>query len=828
LVASGSHTCTVSTAGGVKCWGDNFSGQLGNGTTKDSTSPVAVSGLASGVATIAAGNSHTCAVLTTGTAKCWGYNGAGGPSAGGGLGNGTSKNASKPVTVSGLTGASTITAGYEHTCAALTNGTVKCWGTNSSGQLGNGSTASRATKPVVVSGLTGVVAVSAGFDHNCALLGDGSVKCWGSNSYGQLGNKSTASYSRKPVTVFGLSGAVAVTAGGDHSCALLGSGAVKCWGDNFFGQLGNNTLVDKNAPVTVSGLSGVASVVAGYGHTCARLSAGGMKCWGDNASGELGNGTYTISKVAVTVKSVSGVKAIAAGDGHTCALLATGSVKCWGYNQYGAVGTGKSAGSTVPVAVEGLPGGAGGAASNLSVGGYDACAVTTAHTVRCWGSNDFGELGNGSFTYSPVPKTVPGITNATQVSAGLGDFQYRAEHTCALLTTHQIKCWGDNAFGSLGNGSTSTSTTPVLVSGIADATAVSAGWVHTCAIVTGGAVKCWGDNSVGQLGDGTTTQANTPVLVSGITGATAISAGFDHTCAITNHDKVTCWGRNDVGQLGDGTNVDSSTPVILASSATDPIANAISLNAGNRYTCVVISGGAAACWGANSSGQLGNGSTNDATVPTWVAGDDNYSSISAGLDHTCAVSATTATVCWGLGAKGELGNGKVTTFTSPINTKVTGLSNVAAVDAGINQSCAMLTTGKVLCWGDNANGELGNGAVAVRTASAVAHLGVVRLPTAAVTVPWAPAAPKGVAGIHKVTLTWSAASNGGKPITDYVVQYSTNKGTSWKTFADGVHSTTGAVVTGLATGKAYVFRVLAKSAAGTGAPGAKSTAIKPK
>jgi len=313
--AGNSHTCAVTTGGGAKCWGWNEYGQLGIGTTANSSVPANVTGLTSGVAAVSAGGlSHTCALTTGGGVKCWGDNTSGQ------LGNGSTTGpelcsfspcSRTAVDVTGLTsGVATVSAGEYHTCALTTGGGVKCWGGNYFGQLGNGTTTSSST-PVDVTGLTsGVAAISAGRLHTCALTTGGGVKCWGQNSDGQLGNGTTTgpelcsgyACSRTPADVTGLtSGVAAASAGAIDTCALTTVGGVKCWGDNFYGQLGNGTTADSSTPVDVTGLtSGVAAVSTGGAgnapagdHACAVTTAGGVKCWGWNGRGQLGNDTTT-------------------------------------------------------------------------------------------------------------------------------------------------------------------------------------------------------------------------------------------------------------------------------------------------------------------------------------------------------------------------------------------------------------------------------------------------------------------------------------------------------------------------------------------------------
>ncbi|MBI3732089.1 MAG: PKD domain-containing protein, partial [Chloroflexi bacterium] len=335
--ADGYHTCVLTTGGGVKCWGYNFDGELGDGTTTNRTTPVDVSGLTSDVIAIAAGGSHTCALTTGGGVKCWGYNGYGE------LGDGTTTQRLTAVDVVGLTsGVSAIAGGGYHTCALTTGGGVKCWGYNGNGELGDGTTTNRST-PVDVSGLTsGVVAIATGYFHTCALITSGGVKCWGYNFDGELGD-GTTTQRLTAVDVSGLtSGASAIAAGSWHTCALTTSGGVKCWGYNGNGELGDGTTANRSTLVDVSGLtSAVIAIATGGYHTCALTTGGGVKCWGYNYYGELGDGTTTQRTIPVGVSGLtSGVSVIAAGWHHTCALTTGGGVKCWGANYDGQLGDG--------------------------------------------------------------------------------------------------------------------------------------------------------------------------------------------------------------------------------------------------------------------------------------------------------------------------------------------------------------------------------------------------------------------------------------------------------------------------------------------------------
>ncbi len=642
----------------------------------------------------AVGAHHACAIKG-GEVFCWGTNYAGQLGFGAGL-----QESLRPVKVAGISGASKIVAGHAHTCALLETQAVKCWGINQEGELGTGSAAWASFTPVDVTGLSAdIVDIEAGWQHTCALNGAGTIQCWGLNAWGQLGD-GTTTQSSTPVEVINLpKPALKISAGEQHTCAVLSTGAAYCWGGNWAGQLGDGTYNNSATPIAVTGLSsGIQVIAAGHSHTCAS-SGSGAKCWGRNDEGQLGDGTHNFQTSPVDVISFSdGVTAVSAGLNFTCALTGQGGVMCWGRNGEGQLGDGTLVDRTAPVATSGLSSGV----KAISSRQRNTCAALADGNFKCWGMDENAQAGNGT----PSRLLVPG--NPVSFSGTVKDISAGPNNTCLVTTDNKAYCWGYNLWGQLGDSTQVNRTSPTQVLRLATIAAVTNGADHSCALDDAGGAWCWGLNWTGQLGDGTRVHNFAPIQVIGLTsGITKIHAGENHTCAVTNTGGVKCWGSNWAGQLGNNTQAAQDIPVDVSGLSS----GVLDVQAGGGHTCALLSGGSVQCWGSNDFGQLGNGATTASLVPVTVLELTNVKAISVGAIHTCALTEAGGIKCWGSNNDGELGDGTFVDRLTP--TDVSGLtSGVAKISTNGWHTCAILTNGELQCWGYNTAGQVGSGNIA--------------------------------------------------------------------------------------------------------------------
>jgi alpha-tubulin suppressor-like RCC1 family protein len=607
--------------------------------------------------------------------------------------------------------AAMVTAGDGFSCGLMPDQSVWCWGRNTTGQLGNGSDTDSLV-PVPVSTLPAATGISAGHDHVCAVNQGGQVWCWGSDAFGELGDGTASVQSEFPELVLGVT-ATQVSAGDGDTCAVTVAQTVDCWGDNNYGELGDGSTADASTPQPVTGLTGVVQVAVGYFHACALTVSGAVWCWGDNSGGDLGDGKKGGSDIPVLAHLENAVS-IAAGDSDSCAIISGGDLVCWGGNAVGQLGTGNTLKHTTPAQVIGVTSGA----EQVTLGEDFGCAIlnVAGPAAFCWGdSGGYGKLGNGQFSADiPAPVQVFGLsTSPAGLPTGPAQLSAGTNHACVLLLSGPVDCWGEGVYGATGDGSTLNRAIPAPVIGLPSASvySVSAGTVTGCAVTTGLTALCWGQDT----GDGSPLAAihTSAVAVVGLpaAGVSQVSAAFGGCAVVLNGGLATgadCWGDNSSGELGNNTTTDATKPVKVKS-----LSAVQSVTTGGRSACAVAHKGEVLCWGSNSNGQLGDGTTTDRHTPVAVTGlPGPAAQVEAGGRHTCALITDGTVWCWGKGGNGELGNGSASDSATPV--EVTGLANAVQIAIGGtlisgNSSCALTGAGQVFCWGWNASGQLGDG-----------------------------------------------------------------------------------------------------------------------
>ena len=358
-----------------------------------------------------------------------------------------------------------------------------------------------------------------------------------------------------------------ISSGGASSCAVINYSIFKCWGNNFFGQLGLNgrsplSLSIPTTTVNINNILNIDSIASSISHTCVSVS-GAVSCWGKSDVGQLGNGVIGLYSVSpVFVQNINNATQVSVNISRSCALLLDSTVKCWGSGWKGSLGNGSTTDSSIPVAVSDINN-----AINISVGPSTSCATLSTGEIKCWGDNFYSQLSTSS-SYSAIPVLISSINNAVSVSVGFS-------HVCAIINDGTVKCWGDGSRGQIGNGAYNNSS-PTLVSNINNAIAISSGSNHNCALLSNNNVKCWGSNNSGQLGYGGTEQnSNIPKDVN-INNVTSIVSGEDYTCANLSTRDIKCWGNGSYGQLGNGTTTSSYIPSLVYLYPVESISNSTS------------------------------------------------------------------------------------------------------------------------------------------------------------------------------------------------------------------------------------------------------------
>jgi alpha-tubulin suppressor-like RCC1 family protein len=620
---------------------------------------------------------------------------------------------SDSVAVAGVPGflAVAIAAGYHHSHAILQDGSLWSWGTNTSGALGDGTNRPMSNVAVQVD-LAGASALAAGRGHVLALMPDGSVWSWGDNSSGQLGIGSNQP-SPSPVPVPGLTNVVQVVAGDYFSVALLGDGTVRAWG-----QSQGPGPSDPTSPVPVPGLANVIRLAAGREFAFAVRADRTVWGWGANNQGQLGIGSQVPAFVATPgqIPNLNEVASLAAGDGHSLALRTDGTVWGWGRNFSGQLGLGNNTDVFNPVKITALAGITAISASILS-----SVAVRSDGTVLAWGDNAFGQNGSGPTGTNMnvnVPTPVPGLAGIVAVASGL-------YHNLAQDSEGNVWAWGLDSEGQLGSGTGAIQNVPVQTSNLTAVTAVAGGFRHSLALRTDGTVWGFGNNTEGELGNAQpTTTSNFRIQVSGLPAppdVTAVAAGGIAPGVITTQGPFsvflrsngTVWtcGTNMAGQLGNNNSgvVKSSTPgqVVTLTGATTAT-KITAIEAGGAHTLAIAQSGIVWAWGSNGLGQLGNNSTAASSyAPVQVSGLANVVAVSAGSNHSLAVRSDGSVVAWGSNSSNELGNSGAGSLSRvPVPTGIT--AGAVAVAAGHTKSFVLLGDGTVWAWGTGFLGDAAN------------------------------------------------------------------------------------------------------------------------
>ena len=485
-------------------------------------------------------------------------------------------------------------------------------------------------------------------------------------------------------------------------CAVI-NGKVQC-----LGSYGNKVIGDGTTEATAfatqigSLTSKGTSVTTGHFNSCAVVD-GSVYCWGTNYAGFLGNGGTSDSTSPVVIPTLTGAKMVRAGQQHTCAIFGEG-VKCWGQNFYGMRGNGTTGGSNSPEDVVGLTSGV----YRIGSGDFFSCALTYAGAVSCWGLNGsdvtLGLSSSTSTSLTPVP--------ITGLESGVTGLAVGRTTACAILNGG-AKCWGRGLEGQLGQGAQANSQTIVDVTGLTTGvTDISLGDRHGCA-VKGGEVYCWGQDRSGNLGTGTIDQSvrTTATKIPSFTGIKRVFAGGDNTCAVDGSNVVTCWGNNFQGQLGLGVPGYLSVPQAMSGF----LLGVTGLGMGTSTNCAILSDGRTQCWGAGKSGTIGDAAARDQSVPTLTNNiPSGATAVSVGDSSACAV-VSGGLKCWGANTGGELGIGNQNQTNVPVDVPglTSGVTGVALAHRD-TRTCAIVSGG-VECWGSGGNGKLGNGDVSGTT-----------------------------------------------------------------------------------------------------------------
>ena len=539
------------------------------------------------------------------------------------------------------------------------------------------------------------VRIAAGNNHSLLIKEDSSLWSWGDNFYGQLGD-GTKIDRAAPVKV-AAAGAIADVAGGSsHSVAVRSDGTVLAWGANDRGQIGDGTDKTRSLPIVITGVSPAGKGAAvGLDHSLVLKVDGGVAAWGANDLGQLGNGNTTDGSRPSNVVGLTSVKAIAAGYNHSMAVRTDGTLWTWGWNADGQLGDGTTTNRLIAAPVRGFTTGVIAAA-----GGYaHSLALLSDGRVWTWGRNEDGQLGTGSTAARSLPSQIQGLTDIVAIAAGFS-------FSVALRRDGTVFVWGYNRSGELGLGTTTGVLVPTPVTAITSVIAIAAGDDHMLLLKIDGTMWAAGDNLVGQLGDGSSLSRTAPTLFATLTGVESVSAGGSHTLAVRTDGTAWGWGYNAFGQLGDGTTNSAASAKRIGT-----LTGVKSLAGGYFHTLALTSDGTVSSWGGNAFGELGDGTTKGHVSPAAVPGLTGMTAVVTGQWHSAALKSDGTVWVWGRNNYGQLGDGTTTSRSGPVKL---GLTGVVAIAAGAYHTLALLADGTVRAWGFNLHGQVGDGTIVNR------------------------------------------------------------------------------------------------------------------
>lgn len=621
--AGDQRSCGLTVSGELYCWGTD--------------SNVPVKAATERFKQIAMGVEHSCALRSDGDLFCWGSDTQGQQANGAGV----TPNTSPTATASGMK-FRTIRAAHMHTCGINDAGLTYCWGDSMH-------------TPTLVSATERFRELAVGAFINCGINESGKVSCWGKNASGAVGIGTTGADEIAPVAIQSTENFRTLAIADESVCGITAAGATYCWGVNDKGQLGLGDTNNRSAPTWVNHNQNYVKIAATAQSFCGLTTLGNAWCWGSDEQEQLGNAALSGNKLLPSALDMSQVTGEArfismlAGGWSSCGLTSQGNALCTGAYADGILGYGGAVSGPAPrpVAVpthqklRGL------------TNGYDhQCALNTQGQAYCWGNNESGQMGIASTSEKEIYPRAVSLPNGDafiQVAAGRGS-------TCGLVSDGRVFCWGSDEFGQLGNAEPKEDkNVPVALDTALKFVSIAAGENHHCALTQEGAAYCWGRNDKKQLGDGTSTDSASPKLVGGAHHFLSITAGKNHTCGGAADGVSYCWGSDNVGQSGNGDSITGLQSDPIALDSTEIFRSVIT---GYSFTCGVSNAGTPYCWGSNSWGRLGKGAMDGFEAsPYAVASSDTFVSISAGYAHACALSQRNQAVCWGHDGFEQLGDG---------------------------------------------------------------------------------------------------------------------------------------------------------------------------